>query len=136
MPRRLEPLTEPKSYVNGEWPDAVIRPGAPLAVHYMREIAVKIRDTMDERGLNAPDVAKMAGLERSTVRVVLAGNTWPDMVTLLKIEQALGITLWPAWGDTRVRELELQVADLTEKLRAERSKARKKAAAARTPRKR
>ncbi|KRF45101.1 hypothetical protein ASH01_14355 [Terrabacter sp. Soil811] len=48
-------------------------------------------------------VAHDAGIERSTLYDILAGNTWPDMVTLAKLEQCLNVTLWPTRPTGRSR---------------------------------
>ena len=40
-------------------------------------------------------LARSADVARSTVRDIIYGNTWPDVVSLAKLEEALRLKLWP-----------------------------------------
>lgn len=95
MPRRSGPAGSPNDWLEeGSWPDGPALPGAPDVVAYAVAIARSLDDAL--QGLVRSHVAEQAGIERSTLYDILAGNTWPDMVTLAKLEQTLNVTLWPA----------------------------------------
>lgn len=40
-------------------------------------------------------VAREANLDHNVLRTMLSGETWPDLVTIAKLEQTLG----PVWPD-------------------------------------
>lgn len=120
MPKRRDPLLRPRDYV-ANWPDgretldkdiAVIKAGAPMAVHYMLEIARAIRAALHAKHLTNKNLISMTNLETSTIRLVMNGYVWPDMVTLTRIEQALEVTIWPGWGDRQFRDMKIQIAYL------------------------
>lgn len=60
---------------------------------YAQEVAVTLQAALRDRSVAA--VAAEAGLARSTIYQVLAGEAWPDMVTLAALEGVLGVRLWP-----------------------------------------
>jgi hypothetical protein len=47
-------------------------------------------------GTTISRAAADAGLARSTIYDLLAGTTWPDVVSLAELEAALGARLWPS----------------------------------------
>ncbi len=62
-------------------------------------MAQRLRGQLSDRALAA--VCRDAGLARSTVQDLLAGRTWPDLVTLAKLEDALDARLWPQRAEVR-----------------------------------
>ncbi|QLE76416.1 helix-turn-helix transcriptional regulator [Streptomyces rectiverticillatus] len=50
---------------------------------------------MRERGLSANRLAAASGVNRQTIANVLAGATWPDLLTIASLEAALDAELWP-----------------------------------------
>ena len=102
MPRRSGPAGSPSDWVaEGAWPDGPLREGAPSVVAYAVAIAKALDQALE--GQVRARVAEEAGIERSTLYDILAGNTWPDMVTLAKLEQCLNVTLWPTQPPTRTQ---------------------------------
>lgn len=94
MPRRSGPPGSPSDWIaEGEWPDGDFKADTPSVVVYAVEIARALDEAL--KGQVRSHVAQSAGIERSTLYDILAGKTWPDMVTLAKLEQALSVTLWP-----------------------------------------
>ncbi|NHC21859.1 XRE family transcriptional regulator [Nocardioides sp. IC4_145] len=94
MPRRSAPLAAPRAWMTeGTWPDGEIDPDAPAAVPY----AVHVSKTLGEAlaGRNKSEVALAAEIERSTLYDLLAGNKWPELFTIAKLELELGVSLWP-----------------------------------------
>ena len=49
---------------------------------------------MGERSLRS--VAKACGMNHETLRGVLAGQVWPDMLTVARLEAGFAQSLWPA----------------------------------------
>jgi transcriptional regulator with XRE-family HTH domain len=46
-------------------------------------------------GLSLRDVERSTGIDHATVARVLAGETWPDLETIARLEHGLGVALWP-----------------------------------------
>lgn len=96
MTRRSGALAgrHPASFlVAGEWPDGRLARDAPVAARYVRTISIRLRDALADA--NLADVAARSHLARSTIYDLLAGTTWPDVVSLAQLEEALGTRLWP-----------------------------------------
>lgn len=94
MPRRSQQYRTPREWLaDGEWPGGTFVEEAPTAVAY----AVAISRSLEEclKGRSKAELARLAGIERTTLYDVLSGRTWPDAVTLAKLEQALDTRLWP-----------------------------------------
>ena len=60
---------------------------------YAQQIAVRLADAIGDRSIR--EVARLTGLDHTTIAGVLAGAHWPDLITLAKCEQALEVRLWP-----------------------------------------
>lgn len=94
MPRRSSRYRTPRDWLaDGEWPDGAFVEDAPTAVAYAVEIARRLEDNL--QGRSKAELARQAGIERTTLYDVLSGRTWPDAVTLAKLEEALKARLWP-----------------------------------------
>lgn len=94
MPRRRERLLPPREYAVGDnWPDGALLPDAPVAAHYAQDIARRLVQALGERSRAA--LAEEADLARSTLHDIATGRSWPDVVTLAKLENLLGARLWP-----------------------------------------
>lgn len=79
--------------VDGDWPQAALAADAPVAAHYARHIAARLQAELAEGSLS--QLARRADVNRSTLQGLLAGRSWPDVVTVAKLEAALGRRLWP-----------------------------------------
>lgn len=79
--------------VSGKWPHAVMEPhrGALVA----QAVARRLAEVMAEQQLSANALARKSGVNRQVIANVLNGVAWPDMITLVDLEGALGVTLWP-----------------------------------------
>mgnify|MGYP002135017294 CR=1 FL=1 len=66
------------------------------AAEKVRQVAARLAQVMDERGLSARAVAKLAGIGVGTVQVIQHGNRWPDTRAVARLEVALDTALWPA----------------------------------------
>lgn len=92
MPKHRGLDGPPHSYVvAGEWPDGKLD-GQVLA-EYVRQVAVRLDEAIGGRSVR--DVAREADLQHTTVLGLLKGESWPDLVTIAKLEQELGVRLWP-----------------------------------------
>ena len=94
VPRRQGTRGSPRELAGASWPDAALEAGTP--VWYAQEIASRLREAIGSRSLR--EVAREAGLDHTTISAVLAGDRWADLVTLAKLEAALGVRLWPDNG--------------------------------------
>lgn len=59
------------------------------ALHVSRALQERLRD------VNVSELQRSTGVARSTIRRIVEGETWPDFVTLARLEEALEIALWP-----------------------------------------
>lgn len=105
--RRL--AAAPREYlVKGEWPDGALARNAPAEARQVAGVAQRLRDAVEGRSLRS--VATEAGLSIGTVSNLLGGRTWGDLVTLARLENALGVHLWcgvhaPHDDDARERKV-------------------------------
>lgn len=58
-------------------------------------MAVRLRTALDERGWSVAHLSRMSGVARFTIAKALAGEAWPDLLTIANLEKALGCDLWP-----------------------------------------
>ena len=86
--------------MRGGWPVGAALPGAPRALELARAISIRLSEALEGRSVT--EVAETADLARSTLYDIVNGATWPDLVSLGKLNDALGIDLLPALpeGDT------------------------------------
>ncbi|MDI5971408.1 helix-turn-helix transcriptional regulator [Streptomyces sp. SL13] len=85
---------KPSSFVvDGNWPHAVMEPhrGALVA----QVIARNLAEVITEQGISANALAQKSGVNRQVVTNVLRGSVWPDILTVVDLEGALGVLLWP-----------------------------------------
>ncbi|MFE5936215.1 helix-turn-helix domain-containing protein [Streptomyces sp. NPDC056470] len=79
--------------VGGEWPHAMMEPhrGALVA----QAIARKLAQAMSDQGSSANALARRSGVNRQVIANVLNGTVWADTLTVIDLEGALGVILWP-----------------------------------------
>ena len=58
-----------------------------------RQIVINLRDAMGESSIR--EVAELCGLDHSQVLRILNGELWPDAISITKLEDGLGVDLWP-----------------------------------------
>lgn len=56
-------------------------------------ISLRLAEALE--GCSITDVAEQADLARSTIYDLVGGRTWPDLISLGKLESALDIELLP-----------------------------------------
>lgn len=87
-------MPPPRTYAaDDDWPHGPLVADAPVAAHYARQIALRLLAALGER--NRTEVARVADLSRSTLHDLTTGRTWPDVVSLAKLETVLRARLWP-----------------------------------------
>lgn len=77
------------------WPDA---PGDDPVAEVARLLCLNVRSALDGRSVR--EFARVTGVDRATIGTILAGEAWPDLQTIARLEIALGRPLWPPFpGD-------------------------------------
>ena len=96
MTRRSDLSGPPRVHVDG-WPDGVAAgPEAAAVAVFARRLAVAVE------GRSLRQVAAAAGLRHPTVAALLRGESWPDVVSVVRLEDALEADLWPSRTDRRL----------------------------------
>ena len=90
MPRRRGIAGPPRFYATA-WPDGEV--DGPVVAQVARAFVLKLRVAMGDRGVR--DVARAADLDHTTLMAILAGEAWPDLATIAKLEATLEADLWP-----------------------------------------
>ena len=89
--RRTGITGPPVSYVvEGVWPEAEL--SEPVA-GYAQDVARRLKAALAGTGFRS--IGRSAGLDHTTVMAVVRGERWPDLITIAKLELALGVRLWP-----------------------------------------
>lgn len=97
--------SRPRDYLvdpeNGVWPGgamvADLPPEALLALH----IATVLNEFCDARGLSSYTAAASAQISQKSMYHLLTGRSWPNLVTILRVERNLGIQLWAGQHNTK-----------------------------------
>lgn len=85
-----EPRLSPAALAKN-WPST---PVADPAAETARRFALNLRDALGDRSVRA--VARDAGVNEGTIRHILTGSVWPDLLTISRLELALGVNLYPS----------------------------------------
>lgn len=93
MPKRRTAVGPPRDYVDGIWPAGSPTSDAPKALEHARTISLRLAEAVEGRSIT--EIAADADLARSTIYDLVGGRTWPDLVSLGKLEESLGIDLLP-----------------------------------------
>lgn len=82
-PRELSPL----------WPDA---PSDDPVAEVARLLCLNVRAALEGRSVR--EFSRVTGVDRTTIGTILAGDAWPDLQTIARLEIALGRPLWPPFS--------------------------------------
>ena len=86
----------PSAFVSaGTWPECEFAAGAPIAVFWAAELSRRLAAALADRTIAG--IARDAQLARTTIYDILNGDTWPDVVSIVKLQDALTTSLWPDW---------------------------------------
>jgi lambda repressor-like predicted transcriptional regulator len=58
-------------------------------------MAARLRAALDRRGWSVARLSRESGVARFTIAKALAGEAWPDLLTIANLEKALDCDLWP-----------------------------------------
>lgn len=98
MPRRQNTRRRPLDYlVDGTWPDA--RLDSSIAAEYAQVFAKRLREAAGDQSLR--EIGRRSDLDPMTIRALLRGESWPDMVSVAKLEGAYRVLLWPRDAERR-----------------------------------
>lgn len=96
MPRSAGDLPPREYLARGQWPDGALRKDAPASAVYGREFARRLRGALAERGNpSLREIEREAAVSRKTIERALRGEVLPDFGALARLEQWLGVDLWP-----------------------------------------
>lgn len=76
------------------------------------DVLAKLRALLDERGWTEYKLARMAGLNESTISNIYRRNTLPTITTLESICKAFGITLSQFFAEGEMMEMTPEVKEL------------------------
>lgn len=85
-----KPSRESPAVLAPGWPDV---PVAIPEVEKARRLTLNLRAAIGGRSIRS--VARGADLDEATLRRVLAGTVWPDLLTIARLEQTLAVDLYP-----------------------------------------
>ena len=84
-----------------QWPDLPLDPNAPPEVLLVHNIAVRLKDLVDKkiakpRGPRTiEDLADdIDGVSHQTIRNIIQGRVWPDLMTIARLERYFDRKLW------------------------------------------
>ncbi|MFB7554492.1 helix-turn-helix domain-containing protein [Streptomyces brevispora] len=79
------------------WPEATFVDHPQARV--VQAVAQALTRQMAIQGLGLRRVATLSGVNRQAVANLLAGNSWPDVATLSRLEDGLDVGLYPGADD-------------------------------------
>jgi len=98
MPGGRVGRSSPAELSGGDWPSI---PSADPHVELARQFNIRLRNAIGNETLRS--VATRADLSHQGLSRILAGATWPDMLSISRLEAALGTDLWPRHPDSSSR---------------------------------
>ncbi|MFJ2807876.1 multiprotein-bridging factor 1 family protein [Kitasatospora sp. NPDC087271] len=86
---------------SGTWPDVELAEDAPPEAVVGLAFVLRLRDAMTGRSWSARELGRQAGVTHTTINRLLAGEVLPDVATIVRLEIALRIDLYPAglWAE-------------------------------------
>ncbi|PRA82083.1 helix-turn-helix transcriptional regulator [Microbacterium sp. MYb66] len=81
------------------WPNS---PSTEPEGEVARLLALRLEATIPYRSVRK--VADIAGVDEGTIRNIVSGSRWPDLRTIVRLEEALGVALWPGRLDEGGRQ--------------------------------
>lgn len=94
MTRPLEVEGTPRAHlkVPAHWPYGELANDHPAA-RYAQAFSAALREALGSKSYRW--LARESGVSHGTISAVIRGDTWPDLLTISKIEWAMGKPLWP-----------------------------------------
>ena len=72
------------------WPE---QPSADPVAEVARRLVLNLEREIGDRSIRS--VAEAAHVDHATLLALLRGRSWPDLVTIARLELGLGVDLWP-----------------------------------------
>ncbi|MER7662073.1 helix-turn-helix transcriptional regulator [Streptomyces sp. NPDC096193] len=58
-------------------------------------MAARLKVALDDKGWSVAQLSRISGVARYTIAKAIAGDAWPDLLTIANLEKALDCDLWP-----------------------------------------
>ena len=84
------PRPKPNDGAGAEW---LVTERPDFVNEVARQFAINVRAAIGDASIRS--VADQAGLDHNTLRRVLLGETWPDLIVIAKLERHFQTQLWP-----------------------------------------
>lgn len=94
MVRRRQQSRPAEWLASGSWPQGPLVSDAPPEARVARAIALTLQAALE--GRSPRSLASEADLAHTTLYDLLAGKTYGDVITVARLEAALGRSLWPS----------------------------------------
>jgi hypothetical protein len=78
------------------WPTS---PSTDPVAEVARGLVLNVEREIGDRSIRS--VAEVSGVDHATLLGLLRGRSWPDVVTIARLEQGLGADLWPGRPGSR-----------------------------------
>ena len=97
MPAGLGRSTAPREHAPDpeRWTERDAQDPPARVVQY---IALALGAAIEGRGWSLRETAAASRVNRQAIANILAGESWPDVVTIVRLEDTLGVPLWPGAG--------------------------------------
>lgn len=99
VPRRSAELQgrEPRDFleVGGAYPTGPFQDGTPVLVRYVAAIVAQVASGIADQGWSVSRASQELGVARQTMHDILSGRTVPDLLSVVRAEQALARSVWP-----------------------------------------
>ncbi len=90
--------TPAEHFADGAWPDGTTDdPAARVAAAF----ASRLRTAAAGRSYR--ELGRLTGVDHEAIAKTVNGRNWPDLATIAKLEQGLGVDLWPGRLASRSR---------------------------------
>lgn len=86
----MKERARPFELAPGPWPET---PSPDPVAELARRFSLNLANAIGETSVRA--VARSTGVPHNTVAKILAGQVWPDFVTIARLELGLQASLWP-----------------------------------------
>lgn len=78
------------------WPHSPLRTEGDPCAAGIQIIAAKLTSALDNRGeISLRELSRVSGVNRQAISELLSGQSWPDVLTVFRLETALDVALWP-----------------------------------------
>lgn len=113
-PRRVSSVPPPCEWVvSGSFPDGRLAADAPAVVIAATEVAQRLLRAVRDSSMSRSEVIEAAEVGRSTYYDLVGGKVFPDFLTLVKLSEVLGVSVWPTGAGAPGERASLPPSDLS-----------------------